>query len=102
MFLYYMPSKSKKSSKLTKTAMAKNVVLNSRLRKLRGIKSTPIVIRRKRTKKKNNNRLSKHALNKSMKKRNAEISAQKRINNLREFEALMASFNNSNKKYETP
>ena len=52
MFLYYMPSKSKKSSKLTKTAMAKNVVLNSRLRKLRGIKSTPIVIRRKSTKKK--------------------------------------------------
>lgn len=88
-----MSSKPRKSSKLRKTAMANNAVLNSRLRKLRGIKSTPIVIRRKSTKKRNNTSLRKKALKKSKEKRNAVIEAKKRINNLREFEALMASNN---------
>ena len=93
-----MSSKPRKSSKLRKTAMANNAVLNSRLRKLRGMKSTPIVIRRKSTKKRNNTSLRKKALKKSKEKRKAEIEAKKRINSLREFEALMASFNNSKKK----
>ena len=88
-----MHSKPKKSSKLRKTAMASNVVLNSRLRTLSGINSTPIVIKRKSNKKRNNTILRIQALKKSKEKRNAEIEAKKRINSLREFEALMASFN---------
>ena len=80
-------------SKLSKTAMASNVVLNSRLRKLRGIKSTPIVIKRKSAKKRNNTSLRKQALKKSKEKRNAEIAAKERIKSLKEFELLMASYN---------